>query len=66
MDAMKISIQDRKTKMFFTEEGTWVKNSQEARGFPSALSAFNFALLKKFDDVEIVFVKNEPSLTLVH
>jgi hypothetical protein len=50
----QILIQHRTKKKFFKGVRAWVKKPDKAKGFASALSAFNFVQVYGLSDVEIV------------
>lgn len=51
---MRILLQDRTTRMFFREPGSWVADAESAQCYGSSVAALRCALQQRFHDAQIV------------
>jgi hypothetical protein len=58
--AMRVLLRDRKTNLFWGEEGRWTANAATARDFGSSTRAIQFALAERMNEVEVVLSFPNP------
>jgi hypothetical protein len=56
MNGMRIVIQDRATKLFYTKERQWVQRADDASEFPTPLTAMRVSARERLGDTEVVFI----------
>jgi hypothetical protein len=52
---MKVLLQNKKTKLYMKEAGSWTRQIEDAYAFKNSGEAIDFAFQQEFEDVDIIF-----------
>jgi hypothetical protein len=61
---MRVLLQNKKTRLFVQEDGSWTINIVDAYGFINSDKAIDFAFEKHFSDVHLVLWFREQNYCL--